>query len=256
MTALAIDPHPKQTAATYTDDETAEAKNAERIVIYTVVSLVAFAVGVSCAVGFLVYGFQSGNRALMIYSASGMIVFTTIGVAAYLLANPPRNDPTENSSDQIRLTAIANEQRGFLHIGRFRPAAGETSTLVRFHFTVTGLSYVQVESGEIRMSIDDPQTPLEARLRGDYTATIKPRRVDVREDAEVDVEFAAMTPEQLQIWGKQTMRLFFSGDVWYRDAFKGTPRHHKYFGYVVTVGPTGYGEGPNQAVRNDEEDER
>ena len=231
----------------------------EQIMIMTAIEVLAFAVWVGFAINFFFYAWPRGDQRQIIFACAAILIFAIIGVAAHLLARIP---PSDGADDDIQRAGIIAAQRGYLNIDRFTPAAGIDRTMVSYRLTVTGSTFIEIERGEIRMSIDDPQTPLEARERGDYTGRVLPRRIDPKQEAFGQARLAALTPAQMKIWtkGNQVMRVFFAGDIWYRDAFKGTPLHHKQFAYYVDVGgPNGYREGPlNNPFfsRNDEVDER
>lgn len=154
-------------------------------------------------------------------------------------------DAIEQAKEANKLTRDAQiaaerknaEQRSYLEISPIGLIVGQDQTLVTFMLTVDGPTHVDIESGEIGISIDDPPLSPEARGKGLYTAKIQPQRVNPRQKIPRSVQVAAL-PEihQRRVLKSPPTEVFYVGTIYYWDAFRetvGTRRHVKYFAYGI-----------------------
>jgi len=253
-----VGPGRKKRTSTESHEETAETEHWQRIVLFTTITLVAFSAGVGLAVGFLVPAITNGNRVMTIYSAAGLIICVTIGIAAHFLANEETRPRAAATLEEV---AIANQQRGHLQIVPFWIANGDEMVAVRYRYRVDGLTAVTTESGFMRMSFDEP-SPEHTRTNPERfekrlaAVVIDPKTTDVG----YDVAFPPLTDKQRTAWSDGKLIVFLTGEISYRDQFYPiTLKHRKFFGWKWDsgrVGPNGAQFLVNGAVRNDEEDER
>jgi hypothetical protein len=217
----------------------------DRFVILTAIELLAFAVGVAGGISFFFYALPSGNAAEMIIALAVVIIFATVGVAAHMLARLP---PTA-------ATPVSSSQRGYVQISGFVVAIGATKTSVFYRLTVDGPTYIDIESGEIRLSIDDPPLSISDRNAGLYTAKITAQRIVPRQQGLQTAELAALPKEhQAILLSGKPIKIFYAGEIYYRDAFNGTPRHRRIFAYSV-YGNTTEPLDMSILTRNEETDE-
>jgi hypothetical protein len=110
MTTPNIRPGDKQSTDPESEQEATEAKNPNRIIMFTVITLIAFSVGVGLAINFFVPAYISENRVMMIYSGAGIVIFATIGIASQLLANaPPIAAPRQDDTARIALKNLVEQ---------------------------------------------------------------------------------------------------------------------------------------------------
>jgi hypothetical protein len=100
MMTMPVSPSDEHGSKAETAQKTTKTEKNQRILIYTIVSLVAITIGVGVAVSIFAPAFTSGNRERMIYSFAARIIFCTIGIAAQLLKDlpPVAAKPTDDKS--------------------------------------------------------------------------------------------------------------------------------------------------------------
>jgi hypothetical protein len=166
---------------------------------------------------------------------------------------------------------LALTQRGFLHVGGwFHPSVIEHQTNVPYRLSNRGgHTVIHVLRGEIRLSSEategDPtridtfdysrtdKIPMPWRFATEVPpATIGPHEKGAAVFGEI-ASFPALPPDAMERWESGRLRLFLSGDIWYRDAFEGTDTHHKRFGVTYNTVSKKWEENP--WVPNDEVDE-
>lgn len=153
-------------------------------------------------------------------------------------AKPDVGDAIGEVKELLRAQTNA-QQRSYLQIDNFTLAIGADRTEIIFRLTADGPTPIDVEAGEIRISIDDPPLSSEDRRLGLYTARITPQQITPRQQAIQRVHVAALPDvhQQRLLKGPPT-EVFYVGQIHYWDAFKntGTKRHLREFAYGVTDG--------------------
>jgi hypothetical protein len=213
-----------------------KSQESDSVAMYTAISLVSFAVGVGIAIAFLPTAWHNKDRAALIYCFTAIFVFAAIGVGAALLAATPADQPTRLDVAQ---RAVIGRDRSYIQLSNFVIGVGGDKTLVVFWLTVDGSTYVDVESGEISISIDDPPLSPEDRGKGIYTAQIGPQRIIPRQRAVQNVPVAPLPViHQERLLKGPPTEVFYVGKIRYWDAFRdqGTHRHTREFAYGVKDG--------------------
>lgn len=158
-------------------------------------------------------------------------------------------------SADVAALSLALTQRGYAKFTPVWIAGGDSMLALRYVIAVDGSTPITIESGEMRISIDNP--PFPPGMRDRMVAPIPPRTISPKaRDVGFDATFPALTPEQQHEWSYGNIEIFLGGEIKYRDAFPKTPVHTKYFGFRWT-GKTGWqlNSGIPTTIRNDEEDE-
>lgn len=166
-----------------------------------------------------------------------------------------KSNEAMRESLQISSQNLAITQRGYLEVEPYLIGSGPEMVACRYRYAVTGATSVTVESGFIRMSIDEP-SPEHTRTNPEkFQKPLDAAHVDPKsKDVGFDVTFPALTAEQQKAWSNGTLTIFLGGEIVYRDSFyPTTKRHRKYFGWKYRGGKFDVN---SRFVRNDEEDER
>ena len=158
---------------------------------------------------------------------------------------------TKKAADAAMLTAVI-ENRGYLSIGGWgSPQLSDHQANFFYALSNNGKTPVTIERGEIRFSIDKP---IQLRDRYDIPTQIIGAHEKVAEGQRPVATFGPISHQDARQGVHRmpdTTVLYLSGDIYYRDAFPGTPLHRKRFGVKHIA--TGWYQ--NDAVPNDEIDE-
>jgi hypothetical protein len=143
----------------------------EKIVVATVIEILALAVGVGFAINFFFYAWPRGDKSQIIIASATAIIFATIGVAAHLLARLPTEDPTASDVASVALKRLTEQNDAALrpYVGvSYLKATIEVGKPVSVRMQFTNSGKTPAEEVEIlgRLERFPPRTPINRKYDG------------------------------------------------------------------------------------------
>lgn len=161
-------------------------------------------------------------------------------------------DAAQQAAD-IAAMSLAVTQRGYLVFHPVWIGDGDGGPALRYKWSNDGNTPLTIESGFIRLSIDEPSFPDGDSSPPSFTVPIATAHVSHRStEMFFDVSFPPLELEQRVLFKLNSLRVYLTGEFRYRDAFPNTPVHIKHSGLIWNRDRWE----TNPMVRNDEEDER